>query len=311
MTVLPAPAARLANAAGDLTMVALDQRESLRTMMAGDAPVASVPDARLREFKAEATAALSPYASAVLLDRLYGLDTTRPDTVAPGCRLILAADELHQAPGEIVRDTGLDEQVTPELVASVGATALKLLVIWRAGGSVEARADLVGRFVDLCRRTGTVSLVEGIVRPADGETWTDQRARHEAIIEAAAELSRLGADIYKAEVPGYVPGDLSRVEEQSRLLSKAIDIPWVVLSNGTRAAEFSDAVRLACLGGASGFLAGRAVWADTVREPSVATALRERSAARLRRLVEIVADARAQAADRQETSTETRKDATS
>lgn len=289
---LPAPASRLMDSNGNLTMLALDQRESLRTMFAGDSPATSVPDDVLRRFKADGVATLSPYASAVLLDRLYGVSTTRPATMAPDCKLILAADDLHQEPGQIVSGSSLDEGVTPELVASVGATALKLLVIWRTGESADARADLVGRFLELCRQTGTVSLVEGIVRPRDGDVWTDQQARHEAIVEAAAELGTSGADVYKAEVPGYVAGDLSKVEEQSRVVSEILDIPWVVLSNGTQAEEFPEAVRLACRGGAAGFLAGRAVWADTVREPDPATALRERSVPRLRRLAQNVAEAR-------------------
>jgi sulfofructosephosphate aldolase len=42
------------------------------------------------------------------------------------------------------------------------------------------------------------------------------------------------------------------------------------------------------MGGASGFLAGRAVWADIVGSPDIPKALREISIPRLERLAEIV-----------------------
>jgi sulfofructosephosphate aldolase len=51
---------------------------------------------------------------------------------------------------------------------------------------------------------------------------------------------------------------------------------------------FPHAVRIACDAGASGFLAGRAVWSDTVRAADPAQALRERSVPRLRELAATV-----------------------
>ncbi|RIQ11540.1 hypothetical protein [Jiangella rhizosphaerae] len=274
---------------GGFAMVALDQRESLRRMF----PLvdgAEMGDDALREFKATATRVLSPLASAVLLDRPYAVTDARPAELAPSCGLILAADVLEQPPGLGVTSTSLDEEITPEFIARVGAVAVKLLVIWREGIEAAERADLVGRFVALARGARVASLVEGIVRPADAEDWTDPAARHEAIIAAAAELAALGGDIYKAEVPGYVPGDLALVEEHAKRLTDVVPGPWVVLSNGVERPDFADAVRAACAGGASGFLAGRAIWADTVAEADHEAALAERSTRRLRDLTSIVAE---------------------
>ena len=274
---------------GGFAMVALDQRESLRRMF----PLvdgAEVGDDALREFKATATRVLSPLASAVLLDRPYAVTDARPAELAPEAGLILAADVLEQPPGHGVVDTWLDEVATPEFIARVGAVAVKLLIIWREGVDVAQRADLVARFVALAAEAGVASLVEGIVRPADAEDWTDNAARHDAIIAAAAELSAAGGDIYKAEVPGYVPGDLALVEEHAKRLTEVVPGPWVVLSNGVERPDFADSVRAACAGGASGFLAGRAIWADTVAEADPEAALIERSTRRLRDLTSIVAE---------------------
>jgi sulfofructosephosphate aldolase len=136
---------------------------------------------------------------------------------------------------------------------------------------------------------GVASLVEAIVRPARGKDW-DSETRHAAILQAAHEIATLGGTIYKAEVPGYLPGDVSRVREQSELLSQIVPGPWVVLSNGVDQPDFTAAVREACLGGAHGFLAGRAIWGDTVADPDTLGALTQRSADRLRTLTAVVAE---------------------
>jgi sulfofructosephosphate aldolase len=71
-------------------------------------------------------------------------------------------------------------------------------------------------------------------------------------------------------------------------MSQVAGGPWVVLSNGVRQADFAEAVRIACAGGAHGFLAGRAIWSDVIGEQDQAPALRTRSARRLDQMVEIV-----------------------
>ncbi|GAA4442191.1 aldolase [Phytohabitans houttuyneae] len=278
-------------AEGGFAMLALDQRESLRRMF----PLvdgAEAGDDALRRFKATAARVLSPFASAVLLDRPYAVTDSRPDTLSPACGFILAADDLVQPPGEAVVDTHLDASITPEFVKQVGANALKLLVVWRADGRERERAELVGAFVTLAREAGVASLVEAIARPADGEAWASQAQRHEAILDAAREIAPLGGLIYKAEVPGYSPGDVSQVREHAERMTDIVPVPWVVLSNGVAQPDFAGALREACHGGASGFLAGRAVWADTVADPDTDGALAGRSVERLRALSAIVAEVR-------------------
>ncbi|SDK86029.1 aldolase [Nonomuraea jiangxiensis] len=278
--------APLESAEGGFAMLALDQRESLRQMFPSVNGQAATDEA-LREFKSTATRVLSPLTTAVLLDRLYGLTDTAPEGLRSS--LIVAADVLVQPPGQPVQTTHLDPAVTPEYIRGTGAAAVKFLVIWEADGDPDERVRLVRSFLDLAAEAGVASLVEAIVRPAAGRTW-EQEERHAAILQAARELSTLGGSIYKAEVPGYQPGDLSKVREQSERLSEIVPVPWVVLSNGVEREDFAGALREACLGGASGFLAGRAIWSDTVADPDPLGALTHRSAERLRALNAIVAE---------------------
>lgn len=280
--------APLSLASGGFAMLALDQRESLRDMFARAGYAPAVGDDTLRRFKQQGVEILSPHASGVLLDRPLAVTEERPAGIAPGCGLILAADVLHHAPEGHIHSTSLDPLVTPAFVTRVGAAAVKLLVIWRAGRDLAKRADLVSAFVDVARQAGVASLVEGIVRPDGDEPWASARQRDEAVIAAAAELCSFRPTIYKAEVPGYSEGDLSRVHAESVTMSQVVSGPWVVLSNGVRQADFAEAVRLACAGGAHGFLAGRAIWSDVIGERDQATALRTRSARRLDHMADIV-----------------------
>ncbi|WP_299450069.1 aldolase [uncultured Serinicoccus sp.] len=287
-TVLPPRLQPLGDEEGTLAMLALDQRESLRAMLAGVDEIQSVPDASLVDFKAEAGTVLTPHATAVLLDRLYALDEPGLQR-APECALILAADILHQPAGGPVVRTEFDEHVTVRVIEESAAAALKLLVMWRADEAEGERRAIVDPFLQRCADAGVAAVVEGIVVPPEGGFAAGERDA--AVIAAAEELS-VGADLYKAQVPGYAPGETQGVQAQAELLTSRLQVPWVVLSNGVQAEDFAEAVRQACLGGAHGFLAGRAIWADTVLDADRSASLRQRSVDRLDELRGIVKAAR-------------------
>ncbi|MFJ4172065.1 hypothetical protein ACIPY3_21355 [Paenarthrobacter sp. NPDC089714] len=267
---------------GSFSMLAIDQRESLRTMMAA-ASGKAVTDQDLVNFKTAASVALTPLASAVLLDRQYGL----PAAAASAAPLILSADILHQEPGGPVTDASLDAALTVDMIHEVNAAALKMLVPWLPENRQKA-VDLAASFMELCRAAGVPGIVEGVVRPEDIAEWSDQR-RDEAIVQAAADLSVVNPDLYKAEVPSYGRGDLGNITAFSSKITEALDCPWVVLSSGVHADDFPAAVRACKDGGASGFLAGRAVWADSFAAPDTASFLKTEGAARLTRIKETAA----------------------
>jgi sulfofructosephosphate aldolase len=252
----------IARPSGTFAMVAMDQRESLRTMMGGDAP-----DERLVRFKLAVARELGPLASGFLIDREFGFDQVA--AIGPN-GLMLAVDTLVQEPGGPVEDTGLDEVVLP------GAVGLKLLVIWRDDAERGRRLELARQFVALADEHGLLSVLEGIVRAEN---------REGAIVEAAEELSSVGPSLYKVEVPFRGRGD---VEAACREIDAVVPMPWVVLSNGVELEDFPGAVEAACKAGASGFLAGRAIWSDLVNEEDPAPLLRERAVPRLQRLAAIV-----------------------
>jgi sulfofructosephosphate aldolase len=271
---------------GGMTMLALDQRGSLRTIIANGKDESTVGDDKLIEFKAAAAETLSPLASAVLLDS--GLGRKAMGLAAKGLPLILSADKFEQKAGGPVTKSVLDPAVTPALIDELKPAALKLLIIWYEGKEEQFRADQVGKFVELAKKTGRIALVEGIVRNKQGERYMTVKEQGEAVIAAARELTVPGPDVYKAEVPGYLPGQLGEVTAYAKKLTAAITQPWVVLSNGVEAKDFAEAVRLSCAGGASGFLAGRAIWADAASKADARAELKRESLPRLEKLIEIV-----------------------
>ncbi len=270
---------------GAFAMLALDQRESLRAMFAEHQP-APVTDQQVTEFKLQAARTLTPYASGVLVDRQFAWDrVVREDAVSPGCGLIAAADQFIAGPGEMVAESVIDEEMLPEQVKLQGAVAMKLLVIWRPDEPADKRLALVERFVQRCRRAELVSIIEPISRkPRDGRPW-DWDA---GVLSAAKELGNCGADLYKAEMPLHAEGEEAAIRRKCSALTRTIASPWVVLSSGVRQDNFPRAVELACREGASGFLAGRAVWRSVIGSADLRRALQEDAAARLCRLCEIV-----------------------
>jgi sulfofructosephosphate aldolase len=259
----------LARPSGTFAMVAMDQRESLRTMLREHGWEAT--DARVSAFKTAVARELAPHASGFLIDRDQ-LDEVAP-LVPHG--LILAVDRLVQEEGGPVEDTGLDEDAQP--VAEV--VALKLLVIWRDDERRAERVELARRFVALAERHGVLSVLEPVVRHEN---------RERAIVEAARELGPTGCSLYKCQVPLGGKGAPEEIEGHARAIDAVLPCPWVVLSQGVEADDFPGAVAASCRGGASGFLAGRALWTATLGADDPTELLREHSVPRLRELGDIV-----------------------
>lgn len=295
MTVSSAPCtlSDIARPSGGFAMLAIDQREAMRLMFAAAGAAQPVADAVLTDFKVMAAEILSPYASATLLDRQFCLDAiVSSHALAPSCGLIVAADEFLPGNGIPVDDVRIDTAVDPHAARQLGARALKLLVLWRADEDPQLRLAMVREFVVRCRSAGLLSIIEPIVRPPRRGWKFDREA---AILAAAAELGKSDADLFKVEMPLGGKGEERELFDASRRLAERIVMPWVILSSGVEADLFGRAVRIAMAAGASGFLAGRAVWASVIGTQDMRSMLRDVAMPRLRRLGEIVDEAMEQA----------------
>ena len=271
----------LARDTGTFLMVAMDQRESLRTMLAPHHDDAD--EARMVRFKLAVARELGPHASGFLIDRHYAYEEIVRDRILPkSCGLLLAVDALDQQPGEIVEDTSIDDGADVAAAARNGVAALKLLVLWRDDDRRAERIEMSRRFSELAREQGLLSVLEPVVRGPEGFD------REAAIVEAARDLGTTGCDLYKCEVPTHGGAEPDVITEWSRRIDDSLPCPWVVLSQGVEPARYPAAVEAACRGGASGMLAGRAVWTATLAADDPTELLRSRSVPRLQELAAIV-----------------------
>ena len=269
---------------GAFAMLAVDQREALRKMLAEHRP-GPVSDADLQDFK-PTTRILSPQASAVLIDRQFALEAAIEHEVVAGlCGLIASADHFETAHGELVGEVTIDRLIDPDSLRERGVVALKLLVLYRPDQPASERTDMVREFIHICEEAGLASIIEPVSRrPLNGGDWD----WNEGVLAAAEELGSLGADLYKGEVPFHGKSTEQDLRAAYRAMNRAIRSEWVVLSSGVDQEVFPSAVQIACEEGASGFLAGRAVWEASLSAPHIDKDLKKNAAQRLERLIGIV-----------------------
>src|ERR1051325_1154864 len=126
---------------GIIAALAMDQRRSLRRIiaLAAGKPEDGVSDAQLSDFKAAVTAALTPLASAVLLDPEYGLDAA--PSRAPGCGLLLTYEADGFDNPRPHRMLALMPGVSVRRLRDLGADAVKILLSYTPEGDSRANDE--------------------------------------------------------------------------------------------------------------------------------------------------------------------------
>ena len=248
---------------GTFAIIAMDQRNTLKRMYAA-AGVADPSDAELVGAKADVVSALRQSASAFLLDPTYGIPALAElDDSGPMPGILVAAEPSARGSWEGEPRATRDPQQDAAWVRAQGGHAVKFLIQLRAGRPVGDGPDLsaealqvVGEVIADCREQGIPSVIENLIYDLPGQHLSG-REREDVIIESARQLDELGPDLLKLEYPGS--------PHACRRLAGAVTAPWAVLSAGVAFDEFSHVLQVSCdEGGASGFIAGRAVWKDVV-----------------------------------------------
>ncbi len=263
------------------SILALDHRDSLRVMFDPTDP-AGVPEHELVRFKIDVVEAFGDRPSAVMLDPETSIEQILvagrlPAGVGSLCALE-AQGYLHD--GHAATNRLLDGW-SPQRARSVGASAAKLLVLYRPdGGSVtDAQDQFIRSVVDGCRDAGLPLFVEPVPYDIKG---VDDRER--TIVESAARISALGPDVLKLPFPS----DAHHPDRWARACKRvhdAIDVPWAVLSWGAPIDLFVEQTRVACANGCAGFMAGRAIWGDSIGARDRATHLAQVALPRFNALV--------------------------
>jgi tagatose 1,6-diphosphate aldolase len=306
-TGVPAGIARalatLADDGGHFAMVAVDQRPPIFEALArhGNRRPGDVEYAEVAAVKGVLLEVLSPEASAVLLDPVWA----HPHHLAkvPGRVGFLSTLEDHDY--ALFDDERRSRTIAGWDVAKIkrcGAQGVKLLAWDRPDVSQDTRehqdafVEAVGR---ACREFEIPFVLELLVYPRTGEDPSGAdyaRAKPARVLASVRHYAdaRFGVDLFKLEFPAELKATeefaagafdgrrrdavygLDQVQGFRAELDAASPVPWVLLSAGVGPHEFAFNVELACLAGASGFLAGRAVWYDALEAYPDLDAIRER-----------------------------------
>lgn len=252
---------------GTFTVLAIDHRGPLRRRLAKE-PGVTDPDRVLVELKRDIVRELAPEHSAVLLDPEQGLAACVESGVLPGgCGLFVALD-TGSTGDPAVLETGLVPDWDPARIARSGASGLKLLVYYHPEASNAASVEaLVERTARACAAEELPLYLEPLsFRPADPARPLASAERRPVVIETARRLVPLGVDVLKAEFPvnPVETPDEGLWRDACRELTEASSRPWVLLSAGVGYETFLRQTEIAGQAGASGVIAGRAVWNEAV-----------------------------------------------
>jgi tagatose 1,6-diphosphate aldolase len=271
---------RLADSSGHFRMVAVDQRPPIRGRIAQVMGEAAVTWERIGAIKATLLKHLQPHASAMLLDPGYALPYAhRLLDPAKGLLVTLERFEFESAAGG-GRLTSTYPGWTPAHIKRLGADGVKVMLFYRPDAPAEVNAaqqDFVRRIGAACRAQEIAFLLEPLVYPlaqdpAGAAAYVeDPGKRPELVIETVREFAKpdYGVDIFKLETP-LAAATIPAPEDQSSAVADAaawfakidslLDRPWVMLSAGAGMEPFRRVLSYAVQAGASGYLAGRAIW---------------------------------------------------
>lgn len=272
----------LADERGVIAAAAMDQRGSLRQMIAqarGDGHETTAED--LIRFKTAVTNVLTRYASGILLDPEYGLPALKAK--APRTGVLLSYERSGYDPAAKGRLPELLPGWSARRLVEAGANAVKVLLYynpfdearintikqaWVERVGAECAAQDVPFFVELVTYDDAIGDAHGLAFA---------RRKPALVTHTMAEFTRptYRIDVLKIEIPvnlAFVAGTRACGEtsaytrpEALRLIREAVSAatkPFIYLSGGVAAEVFRESLALVAEAGApfAGVLCGRANW---------------------------------------------------
>ena len=270
---------RMADADGRFKMTAVDQRPPIRDPIARHYAVAEAPYADVAEFKALLIEMLQPESSAMLLDPHYAIPRGI-DLMSPQKGLIVTLEDSRFRETEGGRLSSQIDDWSVAKIKRLGGDAVKVLAWYRPDADERAnrhQKDFVMQAGDACRRFDLPFLLELLIYPLARDShrtkdYVEMRGKKsDDVLKSVEEFARsdYGVDLFKLESPldaGLVPGvggeEWEEVQALFDEMGRLAGRPWVMLSAGAGKKEFRNILTHAYRAGASGYLAGRAIWLD-------------------------------------------------
>jgi tagatose-1,6-bisphosphate aldolase len=256
--------ASIANESGIFSIIAMDQRNTLKKMFAAIGIEATTED--MQQAKIEVARHLTPYASGILLDIEVGVGAVLGAGVLnENCGLLIAAENPDRGDFNGEPRPSIKPGQDGAWVKKNGGDALKQLVMMHPGRPIGAgepditseTLNVVKEIIAGCKAAGVPSVIENLIYALPSQSELSAKQKEDLIVESALLLNDLKPDLLKLEYPGSPEG--------CRRLAEGLTVPWAVLSAGVAFNEFEKVVQISCTeGGASGFIAGRSVWKESI-----------------------------------------------
>ncbi len=269
----------LSNEKGVISALAIDQRGSLKKMLAAAANKPA-DETTIVDFKKAVSKELTPYASAILLDPEYGLPASKER--ADSCGLLLSYEKTGYDTTEPGRMPDLLEHESALRLKDQGADAVKFLIYY----DPDEPEDILDRKHAFVERVGAEAKAAGLplflevvtydANIADVQSVEYAKIKPHKALASVKEFSKpqYNVTVLKLEVPfniKYVEGfnhdnEVVYTKDEALKLFKeqsdATTLPYIFLSAGVTSEEFIAEIKMATESGAkfNGVLCGRATW---------------------------------------------------
>jgi tagatose 1,6-diphosphate aldolase len=278
---------RLATDKGVIAALAIDQRKSLRMMIAAAAGVETeaISDSQVLEFKSAVTRILSPHASAVLIDSEFGFGAFAERD--PSCGLLTTYEMDGYENPRPHRMLALMPDLSVRRLRDMGSDGVKILLSYTPYDDSDwndHKLAMIERIGAECEALEMPFFLEPVgydVSGSDVKSFEYAKRKPEIVLRTIEELSKdvYKVDVLKVEFPvnaAYVDGSsvyagqaaYTRDEalEWYRRVDTAAQRPYIYLSAGVSAPHFREQLRLSAEADSrfSGVLCGRATWQDGV-----------------------------------------------
>jgi tagatose 1,6-diphosphate aldolase len=181
--------------------------------------------------------------------------------------LVVAVEATGYTGDETARESEILQGWSVGKIRRMGASALKLLVYYHPE-SILARKqeDLIAAISEACNKYDLLFFLEPLSYSLDTGKMLNSIEKSKVVINTAERLTSIGIDVLKAEFPLNVEEDPDENHwaEACESLSNASRVPWVLLSAAVNFECYLRQLSIACQNGASGAMAGRAVWKEAV-----------------------------------------------